>query len=271
MSNNNLRAVATLNISSPLRRYAHLALRMAHAAGRLTLRYFRRPLTIIDKKDGTPVTIADRTTEQLLRRMISRHYPTHAIVGEEYGSSSASSSLCWYIDPIDGTQSFVHGIPLYTILIALFDGSQPQLGLIYNPVLQEMVIAITGAGCFYNGQRCQVSQQSDLARARLQFSDGVVLEREYPTLLSRLAGRCSLARTWCDAYGYLLLVTGRAEIVIDSSMQPWDIAPLYPIVQEAGGHISNLQGSPNPLAQGGEGCVACSSPLAQKLLALIQQ
>ncbi len=249
-----------------------MALYLAQRGGRYTRRYFRRSgLKVIRKADSSPVTVADRETEQLLRRMLARHYPTHAIVGEEYGHTPTAADLCWYIDPIDGTQSFLHGIPLYTVLIALFDGSQPLLGLIHNPILQETVIAITGSGCLYNGQLCQVAQQHNLTKARLQFSDAAHLEQQCPGLLGALASRCALARTWCDAYGYLLLVTGRADIVIDAAMQPWDIAPLYPIVQEAGGHISNLQGRANPLAQGGEGCLACSPPLTPHLLSIIGQ
>ena len=268
----NFSQLRKLSSSPTLRRYAEVALRLAQRGGRYTRRYFRRPgLKVIRKADGSPVTAVDRETEQLLRRILADHYPTHAIVGEEYGQTPAAGNLCWYIDPIDGTQSFLHGIPLYTILIALFDGSQPLLGLIHNPILQETVIAIAGGGCLYNGQRCQVVQRPTLTEARLQFSDAAHLEQQCPGLLSALVNRCALARTWCDGYGYLLLVTGRADIVIDAAMQPWDIAPLYPIVQEAGGHISDLQGYTNPLAKGGEGCLACSPPLARQLLSIVQQ
>ena len=269
MIEQNIRAVRHMHTPPINRRYAERALRIARVAGRITQRYFRTALKVVHKKDGSPVTVADRETERALRRAINRHFPSHAVVGEEYGGTPPATGHCWYIDPIDGTQSFIHGIPLYTLLVALFDGPHPILGLIHNPVLHETAIAITGAGCLYNGLPSLLSPCSALAEARLQFSDGSVIEKSAPSLLSKLMARTSLARTWCDGYGYLMLISGRAEIVIDSGMQPWDIAPLYPAVLEAGGHISDLEGAYNPLAHGGAGCLACSPSLAPEILHLL--
>ena len=215
------------------------------------------------KADSSPVTEADRETERLLRHRIAETYPDHDIAGEEFGLPEHRGEWTWVLDPIDGTKSFVHGIPLYTVLVALLHHDEPVVGVIHNPVLEETVSAATGAGCLFNGRPTSVRRCESLEQAEVCTSDFLDLARSAPTLHRRLSERSSFGRTWADAYGYLLLATGRIDIMLDPKMAIWDIAPLYPVVEEAGGHISNLTGERDPL---GANALAAVPGLHEKLL-----
>jgi histidinol phosphatase-like enzyme (inositol monophosphatase family) len=241
----------TAPTAPPLAEYLAFANNLAQAAGDITLKYFRTSLTVERKGDDSPVTIADRETEQFIRREIERAYPTHGILGEEYGSTNAQAALQWIIDPIDGTQSFIHGVPLYTVLIALEIEGEASLGVIHCPPLRETVAAATGLGCTYNGLPCHVSQTAALEQARVQVTDYASLMHYRPGFSDRLLKSTSFCRSWADAYGYMLVATGRADVMLDPIMNLWDTAPLKPIIEEAGGRFSDLDGNPtihNPSA-----------------------
>lgn len=235
-------------------RMARFAVQHIRRAGRICRRYFAGGFAggrgVEYKGDGSPVTAADRAVEHYLTTAIGRAYPHHTIVGEEYNPTAPAEEheYRWYIDPIDGTFSFIHGIPLYTCLLALYHNGEPLLGVIYNPELDELVVAGAGAGCYFNGRRTMVTTCNEIGTARMLCTDVPLLLREAPNAL-RLLERCGSMRTWCDAYGYVLLVTGRGDLVLDVGMQPWDVAPLYVIVREAGGVISDFSGASAPLAQ----------------------
>ncbi len=216
---------------------------LIHRAGEITRRYFRRTDLSIDyKSDASPVTEADRETERFLTEEIRRRFPDHGIVGEEFGTTEGAEWK-WIIDPIDGTKAFVHGIPLYTVLIALTRGARFVAGAIRNPVTDETVIAAEGRGCFLNGTRTHLREARPLAEATVCVTDFADLYRRDPDFAGRLLSTAGMARTWADGYGYLLVAAGTIDAALDPIMNIWDIAPLVPIIREAGGAITEWNGA----------------------------
>jgi fructose-1,6-bisphosphatase/inositol monophosphatase family enzyme len=170
------------------------------------------------------------------------------------------------IDPIDGTQSFVREVPLYSVLLALEYEEVPQVGVIHIPPLQESVSAAIGMGCFHNGLLCRVSETTSLSEAWVQVTDFADLARRRPDFTMNLLTEAGYCRTWGDAYGYILVATGRADVMIDPIMEVWDIAPLMPIISEAGGGFTDLDGNPNPT---GHSALACNKKLHEQILDLM--
>ncbi len=244
------------------------ALDAAWQAGRITLGYFQTGVRANRKADNTPVTIADRQAEQKIRQMIGERWPEHGIHGEEYGRSPTDSPYTWIIDPIDGTKSFISGVPLYSTLIALLDGDKALLGVIHLPALQETVYAVRGGGCFWNGRRARVSAIDKLEDAVVLCSE---MERqgEYgrQQAWQRIVDSTYVQRTWGDGYGYALVATGRAEIMVDPGLAPWDAAPLQVIMEEAGGTFTDWQG--HPTIHAGEG-IATNGLLHEQVLSLVK-
>lgn len=249
-----------------LKDFLNHAVRTAEAAGKVTLDYFGSNTEIEIKADNTPVTIADKRAEETAREMIQSLYPEHSILGEEFGVSEPDAVVQWVIDPIDGTYSFIHGIPLYTVLIAVVYNGTPIVGVIHNPVLSETVSAAEGLGCFYNGDSCQVSSVTELSKARVHVTDAADLYRRRPEFAKRLFSSTVTCRTWGDAHGYLLVSTGRADVMIDPVMNFWDIAPLHPIITEAGGLFTDLDGNHTGL---GESALASNEVLHKQVLDLL--
>lgn len=249
--------------------YLDFARETAYQAGQLTLKYFLQGLHPDTKADGSPVTVADRESEQLIRRAIEIRYPEHAILGEEFGDSApgGQASCRWIIDPIDGTKSFIRGVPLYSVLLGLEIEGRVEVGVIYIPALNEMVSAATGLGCWWNGKRTQVSAIDRLDQAVVSFTD-VESFRAYGSqdAFSRLCQRSWYHPGWGDAYGYLLVATGRIEVMIDPIMAVWDCGPLPPVLQEAGGYFGDWQGTSTIYA--GRGMATSSALLPQVLEAL---
>ncbi len=249
-----------------LKDYLGFAIDAAVAAGKVTAEFFLESIDVDTKTDDTPVTEADRRAEAYIRERIEETYPSHSILGEEAGENGRDSDYRWIIDPIDGTQSFIRGVPLYTVLIALEVKGEPVVGVIHNPPLQETVAGATGVGCFYNGSPCQVSSTSKLADAWVQVTDYADLVRRRPKFAKRLLENSFSCRTWGDAYGYLLVATGRVDVMIDPIMNIWDIAPLKPIITEAGGVFTDLDGNQNAM---GESSIACNGVLHEQILRLL--
>ncbi len=227
------------------------AVALAREAGELTLTYFRGSFDVERKSDDTPVTRADRESEQLIRDRIQEAYPDDGILGEEFDDVAGSGERTWVVDPIDGTQSFVAGVPLYAVLIALVDGAydgseidteRVLLGVIHIPPLEETISAARGLGAFWQDGSVRVSSRGELAGARVCTTDFADLHRREPALAARLDHRAAFTRTWGDAYGYLLVATGRIDAMIDPIVSPWDIAPLPVIMEEAGGRFTDLHG-----------------------------
>ncbi len=257
-------------IDTPLHELVEFAVNAAWQAGRVTLAYFHTDLQVETKPDASPVTIADRQSEAKLRDLIGRYWPEHGILGEEFGRQAGSSSLTWILDPIDGTKSFIHGVPLYAVLVALVDGdSAPLLGVMHFPALNETVYAAQGEGCFWNGRRARVSQVDRLDRALLLASElNNFAERGREGAWQRLLDATALQRTWGDAYGYSLVATGRAEIMLDPAMAVWDCGPLQVVLEEAGGTFSDWQG--RPTIYGGE-ALATNGRLLDEVLNLLRE
>ncbi|MBI1387593.1 MAG: histidinol-phosphatase [bacterium] len=219
------------------------ALELAGAAGKNTLKYFRQEFEIEKKADSSPVTIADRSTEELLRTEIEKRFPDDGIVGEEFGVKEGRSGRRWILDPIDGTKSFVRGFPCYGNMIAVVDGDEPAIGVVNFPAMSEMVSAMVGEGCYYNGEHCQVSDVSSAAAATVLSSDFRDIARRWGEKpLIELFERTGLQRTWGDCYGYMMLAVGRADVMIDAYLHIWDVAALIPVVTEAGGLCTTLEG-----------------------------
>ncbi len=215
----------------------------AREAGAVTLRYFGDPILAESKGDGSPVTRADREAETLLRERIARAFPGHGILGEEFGEEPGADPVRWILDPIDGTRSFMRGVPLYGVLIGIEVEGLPLVGVAYFPALDEMVMAARGEGCFRNGSPAHVSTVGTLSAAALLNTDpgrfrGNTLEPGW----DRVTRDADLTRSWGDAYGHALVATGRAEVMVDPILSPWDAAPLLPILEEAGGRFTNLEG-----------------------------
>jgi histidinol phosphatase-like enzyme (inositol monophosphatase family) len=244
--------------TADLSRRLEIGLAAAREAGRLTLGYFQRSdLAVERKQDASPVTIADRQAELLLRQRFSAAFPDDAILGEEFPERPGSSGYRWIVDPIDGTKSFIHGVPLYGTLIGLEYQTRSVLGIIVLPALDECLYATTGQGAWHvRGDqppvRAHVSDRATLAESLFCTSEtGSFGKRGAAAVYDQLQAVARLARTWGDCYGYYLVATGRAEVMVDPIMSVWDAAALQPIMEEAGGTFTDWQG--RPTIHSGEG------------------
>ena len=229
-----------------LREYMDFAAQTAYEAGRLTLGYFRTEALGTElKADDTPVTVADREAEKLIRARTLARYPGHTVVGEEYGAEGREgASHRWILDPIDGTRAFVRGVPLYGVLIGLEIEGRCEVGAAYFPALDEMVYAATGEGCFCNGRRCVVAGTKTLGEGILTFTDASSFEEHgREDAFRRLQEAAGGSRGWSDAYGHALVATGRVELMLDPIMNSWDCAPFPPILREAGGYFGDWSGN----------------------------
>jgi len=239
-----------------------LARDIAHEAGLLTLQYFYNldNLRIDLKSDESPVTVADRQAEELLRRRIGEAFPDDAILGEEFPVKEGTSGVRWILDPIDGTKSFIHGVPLYSTLIGIEQNGLCVGGVIALPALGEMLWAEKGGGAWYEAPRfiepvrAKVSDCRNLAEALFLTSEVKTFEQYGRTEAYRvLEQQARLTRTWGDGYGYFLVATGRAEIMIDPRLADWDAGPLLVVLEEAGGKFSDWKGNPTILGKEGVG------------------
>lgn len=219
------------------------AVDIAREAGAITLRHYQGPFKPDRKADHSFVTIADREAEVCLRTRIADAFPDDSILGEEGGEQAGSSNRRWILDPIDGTYSFVHGVPLYGVLIGLELDSEPVLGVVNLPALGEMVYAAKGLGCFWNDALAHVSATSTIEQALLLSTDFAVCDQYgFGSAAVTLQRQVDARRTWGDAYGHILVATGRADIMLDPVLNIWDCAALLPILEEAGGTFTDWNG-----------------------------
>ena len=243
------------------------AAELARLTGDMALRHYRSNLFVEIKPDGSPVTAADRAAEHAAREWVRRYFPADGVLGEELGEDQPAARRRWVIDPIDGTKSFVRGVPLWGSLVALCEGETVLAGAAYFPAVGELVAAAPGAGCWWNGSRCAVSSESSLGRATVLTTDERFRERpERRAGWTRLSLAAAVSRSWGDCFGYLLVATGRAEVMCDPIMSAWDSAALQPIVQEAGGVFTDWNG--RDTAFGGS-AVATNSLLAPAVRELL--
>lgn len=220
------------------------AAEIAKLGGDSTLNFFKKGVKVESKADRSPVTEADRLAEELIRIEIRKRFPGHGIIGEEFGTESENSDIIWIIDPIDGTQSYIHGISFYTTLIGILVNGKPEVGIIYAPALGELVSASTRNGCMLNGEPVRVRECSSLSEATFLTTDVTnISEYKFDRPFQELLKKVSIHRTWGDAYGHLMVATGRADIMFDPILNIWDAAPLLTIITEAGGSFTDVSGN----------------------------
>lgn len=240
-------------MAETLRDYLDFLIETAYLAGRKTLAYYQTGVQADYKSDRTPVTLADRQVEEIIRGRIEKRFPRHAIVGEEYGLKDyEGASHRWIIDPIDGTKSFLRGIPLYAVLIGLEIEGKAVAGAAYFPALDEMLAGADGQGAWWNGRPARVSEVASLESAWITCTDPAGFYRHgRGDAWDRMLKVGYVHGGWSDAYGYLLVATGRAEVMLDPVMEVWDCGPFPAIFREAGGYFGDWKG--NETVYGHEG------------------
>ncbi|TWU42274.1 histidinol-phosphatase [Novipirellula artificiosorum] len=232
---------------------------VASAAGQHTLKHFRRDDLVVDaKSDDSPVTVADREAEQLVRKLLNERFPDDTVQGEEFAEAKGTSPYRWIVDPIDGTKSFVCGVPLYSTLLALECDAEPLGGVILIPALGEMAVAGVGQGSWYQSRSDAAWGQASVSSTR-ELSKAVFVVSQVDSFAALNAADAYLGlekearvtRSWGDGYGYLLVATGRADLMVDPICNPWDVAAVLPVVNEAGGKFTDWKGETT--SRGGNG------------------
>ncbi|HEY2839053.1 MAG TPA: histidinol-phosphatase [Pirellulales bacterium] len=251
-----------------------LARAIALEAGAITLRYFCRDNYQVElKQDDSPVTVADREAELHLRRRIAEVFPADAILGEEFPEQPGDSGFRWILDPIDGTKSFISGVPFYGTLVGVEHEGQSVVGVIHIPGLAETAYAARGQGAWHARgdeapRRARVSSKRAVSEGLFLTSDvRGFAEIGQADVYTRLQNASHIARTWGDCYGYVLVATGRAELMVDPKMNVWDCAALQPILEEAGGTFTDWQGTPT--IHGGNG-IATNGLIQDEVMALVR-
>ena len=243
------------------------AVTTAFEAGRGTLAHFQTGVGVDWKEDDTPVTVADREAERRIRTRIETAYPSHGILGEEFGASSEGATWRWIVDPIDGTKSFLRGVPLYGVLLGLERDGRIVAGAAYFPGVGDMVYAAEGLGCWWNGRRSWVRDTEDLSEAVVSFTDAAGFEEHGRAEAWRRIQASTWYRVgWSDAYGHMLVATGRLELMLDPVMNPWDCGPFPVLLREAGGYFGDWSG--RETIHGGE-ALSTTKRLLPRVLELI--
>ena len=243
------------------------AVEVAWRAGRTAFAHYQSGLPSEAKSDDSPVTMADRNAEHIARELIERRFPQDGIIGEEFGTVRDAAARRWILDPIDGTRTFIRGVPFFGCLLALEENHEPVIGVMYFPALEEMVYGARGEGAWWNGRRARVSDVGELDQALLVTTDIDNIHRTgFGDGFLRLHDECGMLRTWGDCYGHALVATGRAEIMVDPIMSVWDAAALKPIVEEAGGHFTSWTGE---VTHTGGSAVSANAALADRALQLL--
>jgi len=246
-----------------------LALRLADAAGAAIRPYFRQPLLVDEKSDLTPVTAADRAAEAAMRALIEAHFPLHGIIGEELGRVREEAEFVWVLDPIDGTKSFISGVPLFGTLIALTQRRRPILGIIDQPISRERWIGAAGRAATFNGAAIRCRPCAALAAATVFSTSPDMFKGRDAAANARVAKAAKLVRFGADCYAYGLLAHGFIDLVIESSLKPYDFSAMVPIVEGAGGIATDWQGRPLSLASDGRVLVAGDPNAHREALALL--
>jgi histidinol-phosphatase len=227
--------------------YMHAVAEVAGIAGDIAMEYFGSNPATRTKSDGSPVSVADTSAEQAARAWIELHFPEDGIIGEELASVREKAARRWIIDPIDGTYTFLQSVPLWGTLVAVAEGENVIAGAAYFPALEETIVAARGEGCWWNGSRAAVSTVVELSEARLVTTDARFLRDEARReRWTRLQNGARTMRTWGDCYGYLLVATGRADIMVDDVISDWDGAAFMPIITEAGGEFTDWRSRATP-------------------------
>jgi len=254
-------------VDAELAELLDLARRAAALAGEIVMPLYEQDLTVELKEDGTPVTLADRRAEEAMRALLQRETPDYGVLGEEFGETPGDGRHRWVIDPIDGTKTFLHHVPLFGTLVALERDEAPIVGVVACHAVAETAWAASGGGAFLNGAPTKVSSVASLSEATVLTTSSPSLQRRAPRGFERLAQEARMLRSWGDCYGYLAVIAGRAEAMIDPILSRWDIAPFAVLIEEAGGQLSSWAG-----AQGAaDDAVATNGHIHQALLGVLAQ
>jgi myo-inositol-1(or 4)-monophosphatase len=239
---------------------------LAQASADVIKRYFRSGVSVESKADNSPVTIADKKAEEVMRELIIKHYPDDGIFGEEFGETNKDSEYTWILDPIDGTKSFICGANSFGTLIGLLKNGEPILGVYNHPILNDFLIG-DNSETRINDHKTSIRNCDDLRKAILLTTDHLNIEK-YQNIdkFNHLLKKVNLYRNWGDCYGYYLLATGYADIMIDPIMSPWDLLPLIPIINGAGGIITDYQGN-DPIK--GRSAVASSKQIHSRIISIL--
>jgi inositol-phosphate phosphatase / L-galactose 1-phosphate phosphatase / histidinol-phosphatase len=246
-----------------------LATDLADTAGAVIRPHFRQRLAIDDKPDRSPVTIADREAEMAMRRLIAARFPDHGIIGEEFGREREDAEFVWVLDPIDGTKSFISGVPLFGTLIALARHGRPILGIIDQPISRERWIGAAGRPTLFNGAPIRVRPCPSLAAATLFATSPDMFGGGDIAAFSRVAATVKLVRFGADCYAYGLLALGFVDLVIEASLKPYDFSAMLPIVEGAGGIASDWRAAPLTVASDGRVVVAGDRRTHEAAVALL--
>jgi inositol-phosphate phosphatase/L-galactose 1-phosphate phosphatase/histidinol-phosphatase len=249
----------------------HLALAdaLADAAGAVIRRYFRSTLAVDDKDDASPVTNADREAEAAMRRLIEARFPDHGIFGEEYGEIRTGADFVWVLDPIDGTKSFISGVPLFGTLIALLHQGEPVLGIIDQPVSRERWRGSAGVPTTLNGAAIRTRSCADLSAASLFATAPDMFAGADSVAFQRLQSRVKLSRFGSDCYAYGLVAAGFIDCVVEACLKPYDYCAMAPIIEGAGGKTSDWQGRRLGLESDGRVVCAGDAALHETVLAVL--
>ena len=247
------------------------ALAVSDAARPVPLGYFRKPLEVIAKADESPVTIADRETERVMREVLAARVPDHGILGEEEGAAGLDQRFVWVIDPIDGTRSFITGMPLFTNLVALLEDGVPLIGVVDTPAIGERYHAVRGRGAWFNGAPIRVSGCTSLAEAAIYRAGHAPTDADHARRFERFAGIGRVNRYGYDAYAYALLASGHVDLVLETDLEPYDYLALVPLIEAAGGVITDWRGQQLGLASTGEVLAAATPELHRAALAHLRR
>lgn len=246
---------------------------LAQASGEAILPFFRSHLAVSDKAGKgafDPVTEADRAAELVIRREIKAHFPTHGILGEEFGSDDTGAEFVWVVDPIDGTRAFICGLPVWGTLIGLKRNDSPVLGVMHQPYTREKFFG-DGAKAWFKGplgdRRLMTRTTTDLSDATLMTTTPALFKDDKRAAYDRVEQQVKLARYGTDCYAYAMLAAGNVDLVIETGLQPYDIVALIPVIEGAGGVITTWDGG--PATNGGDVIAAANRQLHEKALRLM--
>jgi histidinol phosphatase-like enzyme (inositol monophosphatase family) len=243
---------------------------IAKRASTIALQHFRvSGLDIIEKADESPVTIADRATETFIRKELTKAFPDHGILGEEFGTSGNLDEKCWIIDPIDGTRFFITGYPAFGMLLAYLEGGQPKLGIVQMPALGETFVGLEGGAATLNGAIIQSSNVSRLSDAKIFINEAERTFSDAPKRFERLCNAGHTRRISYDCYPHAMVAAGRIDAVTDMGLEPYDFLPLVTLIKAAGGVISDWNGKPLSMKSEGRVLTSATPKLHEEMLELL--
>ncbi|MFC4273262.1 histidinol-phosphatase [Sneathiella chungangensis] len=256
-------------VGGALAEMAEFTCSLAGAAAAVTRSYFRKPIDVIQKLDNSPVTIADRECEARIREMITERYPGHGILGEEHGFDGKELSDIWVIDPIDGTKSFISGLPLYGTLLAFTRDNDVRIGAISMPELGEFWIGVAGEGCYFNGTPSRTSDCRDLGDAILMTTAIEYFSSENRDKFAELREKTRIRRYGGDCYIYAMVASGWADLAVETGLKSYDFMALVPVIEEAGGVITDWSGNRPDMNSDGTIVAAATKELHQQALEIL--